>query len=160
MKYLLRWWSMMTPFIPFLIVTSLYEVFVEGMEFDDIFYTSAHCDLTVWSIYWRDGVWWHLSYFCSLWTHCMKYLLRWWSMITPFISLLIVTSLYEVIVEGMEDDDTFHNFSHCDLNVWSIYQNSLHSPPLSTESPLFSNDIREHFIYWSLKLSITKHRLL
>jgi hypothetical protein len=38
---------MMTPFIPFLIVTSLYEVFVEGMEFDDIFYTSAHCDLTV-----------------------------------------------------------------------------------------------------------------
>jgi hypothetical protein len=38
---------MMTPFIPFLIVTALYEVFVEGLEFDDIFHTSAHCDLTV-----------------------------------------------------------------------------------------------------------------
>jgi hypothetical protein len=38
---------MMTPFLPFLIVTSLYEVFVEGMGFDDIFHTSAHCDLTV-----------------------------------------------------------------------------------------------------------------
>jgi hypothetical protein len=38
---------MMTPFIPFLIVTALYEVFVWRMEFDDIFHTSAHCDLTV-----------------------------------------------------------------------------------------------------------------
>jgi hypothetical protein len=38
---------MMTPVIPVLIVTALYEVFVEGMEFDDIFHTSAHCDLTV-----------------------------------------------------------------------------------------------------------------
>jgi hypothetical protein len=72
----------------------------------------------------------------------------------------IIMPLYEVFVEGMEDDDTFHNLSHCDLNVWSIYQNSLHSPPLSTESPLLSNDIRENFIYWSLKLSITKHRQL
>ena len=150
----------MTSFIPLLIVTSLYAVFIEVMEYDYTFHTFSHCDLTVWSMYWRDGVWWHLSYFCSLWTHCMKYLLRWWSMITPFISLLIVTSLYVVFVEGMEDEYTFHTFSHCDLNVWGIYQNSLHSPPLSTESPLFSNDIRENFIYWSLKLSITKHRLL
>jgi hypothetical protein len=30
---------MMTPFTPFLIVTSLYEVLVEGMEYDDIFHT-------------------------------------------------------------------------------------------------------------------------
>jgi hypothetical protein len=30
-----------------LLVTSLHEVFMEGMEFDDIFHTSAHCDLTV-----------------------------------------------------------------------------------------------------------------
>jgi hypothetical protein len=36
---------MMTPFIP-LLVTSLYEVFIEGMEYDDTFHTSA-CDLTV-----------------------------------------------------------------------------------------------------------------
>jgi hypothetical protein len=38
-------------------------------------------------------------------------------MITPFISLLIVTSQYEVFVEGMEYDNTFHTFSHCDLTV-------------------------------------------
>jgi hypothetical protein len=37
----------MTPFIPLLIVTSLTEVFIEGMEYNDIFYTSAHCDLIV-----------------------------------------------------------------------------------------------------------------
>jgi hypothetical protein len=44
--YLLREWSTMTPFIPLLIVTSLTEVFIEGMEYDDTFHTSAHCDLT------------------------------------------------------------------------------------------------------------------
>jgi hypothetical protein len=38
-------------------------------------------------------------------------------MITAFISLLIVISLYEVLVEVMEYDDTFHTFSHCDLTV-------------------------------------------
>jgi len=38
---------MMTPFIPLLIVTSLYEVFIEGMEYDDIFHTFSHCVLTV-----------------------------------------------------------------------------------------------------------------
>ena len=36
----------MTPFIPFLIVTSLYEEFIEGMEYDDTFHTSAQYDLT------------------------------------------------------------------------------------------------------------------
>jgi hypothetical protein len=35
---------MMTPIISLLIVTSLYEVFVERMGYDDIFHTSA-CDL-------------------------------------------------------------------------------------------------------------------
>jgi hypothetical protein len=39
-----------TPFIPLLIVTSLYEVFIEWMEYDDTFHTSAPCDLTDWSI--------------------------------------------------------------------------------------------------------------
>jgi hypothetical protein len=29
----------MTPFISFLIATSLYEIFIEGMEYDDIFHT-------------------------------------------------------------------------------------------------------------------------
>jgi peroxiredoxin len=29
----------MTPFIPFLVVTSLYEVFTERMEYDDTFHT-------------------------------------------------------------------------------------------------------------------------
>jgi hypothetical protein len=42
---------MMTPIKPFLIVTSLYEVFVEGMEYDDTFHTFSYCDLIVWSIY-------------------------------------------------------------------------------------------------------------
>jgi hypothetical protein len=36
---------------------------------------------------------------------------------TSFIPFLIVTSLTEVFNEGMEYDDTFHGFSHCDLNV-------------------------------------------
>jgi hypothetical protein len=34
---------------------------------------------------------------------------------TPFILFLIVTSLYEVFIKGMEYDDTFHTFSHFDL---------------------------------------------
>jgi hypothetical protein len=42
---------MMTPFITFLIVTSLYEVFIEWMEYDGTFHTSAHCDLTGRNIY-------------------------------------------------------------------------------------------------------------
>jgi hypothetical protein len=121
MKYLLREWSTMTPVTPFLIVTSMYEVFVEGMEYDNTFHTFSHCDLTVWSIYWVDGVRWHLSYLCSLWPHCMKYLLRGWSMMTPFTPFLIVTSLTEVFIEGTEYDGTFHACAHCDLIVWSIY---------------------------------------
>jgi hypothetical protein len=36
----------MTPVIPFLIVTSLTEVSIEGTEYDGTFHTSAHCDLT------------------------------------------------------------------------------------------------------------------
>ena len=98
MKYLLRGWSTITPFIPFLIVTSLYEVFIEWTEYDDTFHTCAHCDLIVWSIYWEDGVWWHLSHPFSLWPHWLKYLLRRWSTMTPFIP-----------------------FYHCDLTVWIIY---------------------------------------
>ena len=40
-------WSTMTPFTPLLIVTSLTEVCIQRMEYDDPFHTSAHCDLTV-----------------------------------------------------------------------------------------------------------------
>ena len=97
MKYLLRGWRTRTPFTPFLIVTSLTEVFIEGMEYNDIFDISAF-DLIVWSIYWEDGVRWHPSYIFSLWPHWLKYLLRGWSTMTPFIT-----------------------FSHFDLIVWSMY---------------------------------------
>jgi hypothetical protein len=120
LKYLLSEWSMMTPFIPFLNVTSLYKVFIEWKDYDDTFHTSAHCDLTVWSIYWGDGEWWHLSHICSLWPHCMKYLLSGWSMMPPFTPLL-VTSLYEQFIEWVEYDATFHTSAHCDLTDWSIY---------------------------------------
>jgi hypothetical protein len=92
--------------------TSLYEVFIEWMEYGDTFHTSAHCDLTVWIIYWVDGVRCNLSYFFSMWPHCIKYLLSEWSMMTPFIPLLIVTSLSEVFIEWMEYDDTFHTSAH------------------------------------------------
>jgi hypothetical protein len=37
----------MTPFTHFLIVTSLYEVFIEEMEYDDTIHTFSHCDLPV-----------------------------------------------------------------------------------------------------------------
>ena len=120
MKHLLRGWNTMTPFIPLLIVSSLTEVFIDGMEYDDTFHTSAHCDLTDWSIYWGDGVRWHLSYLSSFWPHWMKYLLRGWSMMPPFTPFLIVTSLTEVFIEGMEYDDTFHTSAHCDLTDRSI----------------------------------------
>jgi hypothetical protein len=109
----------MTHFIPVLIVTSLYELFIEGMEYDDTFQTFSHCDLTAWSICWGDGVRWHLSYLFLLWPHCMKYILRGWSMIPPFKPLLM-TSLYEVFIEWTEYNDIFH-ISACDLTVWSIY---------------------------------------
>ena len=56
----------MPPFTPLLIVTSLTEVFIEGMEYDDTFHTSAHCDLTDRIINLGDAVRCHLSYLCSL----------------------------------------------------------------------------------------------
>jgi hypothetical protein len=36
---------------------------------------------------------------------------------TSFTPLLIATSLYEVIIERMEYDDTFHTFYYCNLIV-------------------------------------------
>jgi hypothetical protein len=162
---------MMTPSIPFLIVTSLYEVFIEGMEYNDTFHTFSHCDLTdrsiysipsiktsvtevtmsrgvkcvivlhplnkyviqwghnkkrcerchLWSIYWMDGVWWHLPYLFSLWPHCMKYLLRGRSTMTPFIPVLIETSLYDVFVEGIK-----HERSQWE-KVWKVSSYSIPS---------------------------------
>ena len=35
----------MTPFTPLLILTSLTEVFIEMMEYDDTFHTFSHVDL-------------------------------------------------------------------------------------------------------------------
>jgi hypothetical protein len=44
-KYLLKGWSTMTPFTPFLIGTLLYEVSIEGMEYDFTSDTFSLCDL-------------------------------------------------------------------------------------------------------------------
>jgi hypothetical protein len=104
-----------------IILHSLNKYFIEWGHNEKKYERCLHTPFTQWSIYWVNEVWWHLSYFCTLWPHCMNYLLSEWSMMTPFISLLIVTSLYEVFIEWMEYDDTFHTSSHCDLTVWSIY---------------------------------------
>jgi hypothetical protein len=37
----------MIPSIPLVVVTSLAEVFFEGMEYDDTFHTFSRCDLIV-----------------------------------------------------------------------------------------------------------------
>jgi uncharacterized protein YbdZ (MbtH family) len=140
MKYLLSEWSTMTPFTHFLIVTSMSidtsynEVTMgKGMKgvivlhpLNKYFIQWDHNEKKVWKVssyfssYWKNGVRWHLSYLFSLWPHCMKYLLRKWSTMTSFTSLL-VTSLYEVVIERMEYDDTFHTSAHSDLIVRSIY---------------------------------------
>jgi hypothetical protein len=39
--------STITSFIPLLIVTSLTEVVIERMEYDDTFHSFSHCDLTL-----------------------------------------------------------------------------------------------------------------
>jgi hypothetical protein len=44
--HLLSKYFTMTPFIHFLIVSSLYDVLIERMEYDDTFHTAAHCDFT------------------------------------------------------------------------------------------------------------------
>jgi hypothetical protein len=41
----------MTPLTPLLILTSLTEVFIQRMEYDDTFQTFSHCDLTVGYMY-------------------------------------------------------------------------------------------------------------
>jgi hypothetical protein len=54
MKYLFKGWSTMTSFTSLLVI-SLYEVFIEWMEYNNIFHISV-CGLIVWNIYWGDGV--------------------------------------------------------------------------------------------------------
>jgi hypothetical protein len=147
---------------PLLISTSLYEVFVEEMEFDDTFHTFSHCDLTVWSIYWGDGVRWHLSYLFSLWPNCMKYLLRGWSTMTPFIHFLIVTSLTEVFIEGMEYDDTLHTFfslwPHCmkyvqghnEKKVWKVSSYSIPSINTSVSEVTIRKGVKGVIILYPL----------
>jgi hypothetical protein len=122
LKYLLSGRSMMTPFIPLLTVTSLTEVFIEWMEYDDTFHTSAHCDLTVWSIYWRGEVRWHLSHLRSQWAEVWKvssYSIP--SINTSYSGVTVGRGMKGVIVLHSEYDDTFHTSAHCDLTVWSIY---------------------------------------
>jgi hypothetical protein len=55
------------------------------------------------------------TYFIEL--GCMKYLLTGRLTMTPFTPLLIVTLLYQLFIEGMVYDDTFHTFSHFDLTL-------------------------------------------
>ena len=50
-------------------------------------------------------------------TSLYEVFIEWIGTTTSFTPLLIVTSLYEVFIEGMEYDDIFHTFSHCDLTV-------------------------------------------
>jgi hypothetical protein len=142
-KYLLRGWSMMTSFIPFLIVTLLYEVFIEGMEYDDTFHTFSHCDLNAWSICWADGVWWHLSYLFSRCERChstpsLKYVLhtmrsQWekeWKVASYSIPS-INTSVSEVTMrKGMKGVIVLHH-----LNKYSHWQKYL-LKEWSTMTPL------------------------
>jgi hypothetical protein len=44
MKYLLWEWSTMTAFTSLFIVTLLYDLFIERMEYDDILHTFSQCD--------------------------------------------------------------------------------------------------------------------
>ena len=54
-------------------------------------------------------------------TSLTKYLLRGQSTMTPFIPLVVVTSLTEVFIDGTENGDTFHTYGRCDLTDRSIY---------------------------------------
>jgi hypothetical protein len=58
----------MTPFTPFLIVTSLYEVFIEGTEYDDTFHTflivTPLYEVCIESIEYDDTV--HTFSYCDL----------------------------------------------------------------------------------------------
>jgi hypothetical protein len=113
------------------------------------FIQSGHNKL--WSIYLVDGVWWHLSYLFSMWPHCMKYLLRGWSTMTPFIPLLTVTSLYEVFIEWMEYDDTFHTSRSQWAEVWKVSSNSIHPINTSYSEVTMSRDVKGVIILHSLK---------
>jgi hypothetical protein len=129
---LLREWSIMTLFTP-LLVTSLYEVFIERMEHNDTLHTSAvtsysfHSINTLYSevtlrksmkgcivLHPLNKLFIQLGHKqrCERWR--TKYLLRGWSVMTSFTPLLIVTSLYEEFIEWMEYDATFHTSAHCE----------------------------------------------
>jgi hypothetical protein len=147
MKYLLSEWSMMTPFIPLLIVTSLTEVFIEWMEYVDTFHTSAHCDLTDWSIYWVNGVWWHLSHLCSLWPHCMKYLL----------------SINKYFIQWGHNEQRYDRCHHTPLTkyilqsvrsqwaeVWKVSSYSIHSINTSYSEVTMSRGVKGVIVLHSL----------
>jgi hypothetical protein len=134
-QYLLRGWSTMTPFKPFLIVTSLYEISIDWTEYDDTFHTSGRCVFTGWSIFRGDGVRWHLwekewkvlsysilSITTSVSEVTMSRGMKDVIVFHPLNKYFIEWGHYnEIFIEGMEYDDTFQTFSHCDLTVWNIY---------------------------------------
>jgi hypothetical protein len=47
--------------------------------------------------------------------------IEWMEYDPTFHTFLNLTSLYKVFIEWMEYDDTFHTFSHCDLTDRNIY---------------------------------------
>jgi hypothetical protein len=99
MKYLLRGWSTMTPFIPFLIVTSLYEVFIERLE-----RTPSPGKILQPVKSQRPEVWKVSSYSVQ-------------SIDISYSEITMRIGLKGVIVLQMEYDDTFHTCAHCDLIV-------------------------------------------
>jgi hypothetical protein len=125
-KYLLGGWSTMRPFIPFLIVTSLYEVFIEWIKIWKVSsYSILSINTSVSEVTMSSGmkgitVLQPLNKYFIQWGHNDK---RYERSHRPFTPLLIVTSLTEVFIERMEYDDTFHTAAHCDFNDWSIYWN-------------------------------------
>jgi hypothetical protein len=138
-------------------------IVLHHLEYGHTFHTLSHCDLTVWSIYWIDGVWWHLSYFFSLWPHCMQYFLRWWSTMIPFTPFRIVTSLYELFIEGMEYDDIVHIKWE---KVWKV--SSYFIPSMNTsynevtmrkgvKGVIVLHPLNKYFIQWGHKQRYEKY---
>jgi hypothetical protein len=166
MKYLLSEWSMMTPFIFLLIVTSLYEVFIGWMEYDDTFHTSAHCDLTDWNSYWVKGVWWHLSYLCSLWSHCIKYLLTEWREVTMrrnMKGVIILHSLNKYFIQWGHNEKRYERCHHTPLTkyilqsvrsqwaeVWKVSSYSIHSINTSYSDVRMSRGVKGVIVLHSL----------
>jgi hypothetical protein len=93
----IEWMEYDPTFHTFLNLTSLYKVFIEWMEYDDTFHTFSHCDLTDRNIYWGNGVRWHLSHLFSLWPDWLKYLLPVHSLNTSYSEVTVSRGMKDVI---------------------------------------------------------------